>query len=194
MRYVGVMLVSALSCVISVSAQSIQSNTDHAVELMANTADSVLKANGIKIVKLDAAYAAPVRFKLLQKLLDLGYTVYDTTADVTDVTAMNIDPLLTYRFTAGGNNESIRSVMGTIGVSLTRTDGSIVATHVNRINIKQPVSAKSTDLDDGTWSMVAFASVDNGGRRISIKRILEPALIVTTAAVTIFLLFNVRSQ
>jgi hypothetical protein len=62
------------------------------------------------------------------------------------------------------------------------------------VNVSEPIKANAVDLDDGTWTMVSFASIENKGRRKSIKRILEPALIITTAAITIFLLFNVRSQ
>lgn len=190
----GIMMVSSLSFPVIAYAQTANTNTDHAVELIIANADSVLKANGVQAFKLDFTYAVTVRYKLLQRMVDLGYTVYNTPAETSAMISLHVDPLLTYRLVTSGNGQSIRTTNGTIGISLTRADGSIIATHVEHVNVSEPLKANAGDLDDGTWTMVSFASIENKGRRKSIKRILEPALIITTAAITIFLLFNVRSQ
>ncbi len=189
----GSLLLVLLSMTVGAKAQA-TSNTDHAVGLMVAAADSVLKANGVQGFKLDFAYATPVRLKIIQNLLDLGYRVYEMPTETAEITTLNIDPLMTYRYIKGGKNESTRSVIGTIGVTLTRRDGSVIATHVRRVDERQRVTARPGELDDSTWQMVSFASIDDSGRRRGIKRILEPALIATAAAVTIILLFNVRSQ
>ncbi len=175
-------------------AQTVTTNTDHAIRLIAAAADSVLKVNNVQGYRLNFGYAFPVRIKLVERLFFLGYRVYDTPTENAEITTLNVDALLTYRFIDGGKNESTRTVVGTIGITLTQSDGSITATHVSHINERQSVMAKPSDLNDGVWPMVAFASIDEGGRKRVIKRILEPALLVSTVAVTIFLLFNVRSQ
>ncbi len=190
----GGLILTVLLFVNSAKAQLVTTNSDHAVGLMVATADSVLKANGVQGFKLEFAYATPIRLKLIQGLLNAGYRVYDMPTETAEIITLTIDPLLTYRYMDGGKRESIRSIVGSIGITLSRNDGSVTTTHVNRINERHPVNSKSNDLDDGVWQMVSFASVDDGGRRSDLKRIMEPALIITTAAVTIFLLFNVRSQ
>jgi hypothetical protein len=192
--FLGIVMFSTLSFSVYVNAQVVNTNTDHAVTLLIATADSVLKANGVKAFKLDFAHAEPVRLMLLQKMVNLGYQVYNSPAESSAMTVLFVDPLLIYRLESRGKGQSIRTTTGTIGISLTRADGSVIATHVERVSETQPISANAGDLDDGTWTMVSFVSIENGGRRKSIKRIIEPALIITTAAVTIFLLFNVRSQ
>jgi len=192
--FLGCLMLTALIFVNSANAQLVTTNSDHAVGLMVATADSVMKANGVQGFRLDFAYATPIRLKLIQGLLNVGYRVYDVPTEAAEIITLNVDPLLTYRYMGGGKRESTRSIVGSIGITLTQNDGNISATHVSRINERHPVKAKPSDLDDGVWQMVAFASIDDGGRRSALKRIMEPALIITTAAVTIFLLFNVRSQ
>ncbi len=174
-------------------AQNDASNTDHAIQLIVATADSVLKANNVQGYRLNFAYDYPVRIKLVERLFFMGYKVYDNQAENPDIITINVDTRLTYRF-KGGRNESTRIVAGNIGITLTQSDGSIIATHLRQINESHVVTAKPVDLDDGIWPMVQFANIEDGGRKKGIKRIMEPALIVTSAAVTIFLLFNVRSQ
>jgi hypothetical protein len=190
--------VGLLLCLLSIAsgakAQTVATNADHAVERMAIVADFVLKSNGLVNIELDFMYAAPVRLKLIQKLLDMGFSVYDSSAAQPETSTLKVDPMLTYRYIGTSKGESIRQVIGTIGITLTRKDGSVVATHVEKISEMQTIKAKASDLDDGVWPMVAFASIENGGRQKNIKRLMEPALIVTAAAVTVFLLFNVRSQ
>jgi len=192
--FLGCLMLTALIFVNSANAQLVTTNSDHAVGLMVATADSVMKANGVQGFRLDFAYATPIRLKLIQGLLNVGYRVYDVPTEAAEIITLNVDPLLTYRYMGGGKRESTRSIVGSIGITLTQNDGNISATHVSRIYERHPVKAKPSDLDDGVWQMVAFASIDDGGRRSALKRIMEPALIITTAAVTIFLLFNVRSQ
>jgi hypothetical protein len=187
-------LLCLLSLASGARAQSVATNADHAVERMAAVADSVLKSNGLVNIELDFVYAAPVRLKLIQRLLDMGYRVYDSSVSQPEAPTVRVDPMLTYRYIGSSKGESIRHVNGTIGIALTRKDGSVVATHVEHVSEMQSIKAKASDLDDGVWPMVAFASIENGGRRKNIKRLMEPTLIVTAAAVTVFLLFNVRSQ
>lgn len=177
----------------SANAQGVTTNTDHAMRLIAAAADSVLKASNVQGYRLSFDYDYPVRIKLIERLFFMGHKVYENTTENTEIATLNVDARLTYRF-IGDKNESTRTVVGTIGITLTQSDGSITATYVRQIDERHPVMAKPGDLDDGVWPMVSFASIEYGGRRKVIKRILEPALIVTTAAVTIFLLFNVRSQ
>jgi len=192
--FLGGLLLTALTFANYAKAQIVTTNSDHAVGLMVATADSVLKANGVQGFKLDFAYATPVRLKLIQGLLDLGYRVFEMPTETAEITALSVDPLLTYRYIREGKKESTRSIVGSIGVTLTQRDGSVTATHVSRINERHLVMAKPGELDDGVWQMVSFASIDDGGRRSGLKRVMEPALIITAVAVTIFLLFNVRSQ
>lgn len=178
----------------SAKAQTVTTNTDHAIRLIAAAADSVLKANNVQGYRLNFAYDYPVRIKLVERLFFMGHRIYEIPTENAEITTLNVDARLTYRFIGGGKDESTRTAVGTIGITLTQVDGSITATHVRQINESHPVMAKPGELDDGVWPMVSFASIEDGGRKKRLKRILEPALIVTTAAVTIFLLFNVRTQ
>jgi hypothetical protein len=192
LRVTSVFIVLFLAATCS-NAQSV-TNTDHAVNVIVMSADSVLKSNGVQGFKLEFGHPTPIRIKLIKGLMDLGYRVYEMPTETTEITTLTVDPLLTYRYVNGGRSGSNRIVDGTIAVTLTRRDGSVVATNVDRIEIIEPVNSKPSDLEDGVWPMASFASIDDGGRRRSVKRILEPALIISTVAVTVFLLFNVRSQ
>lgn len=188
----GVLFIT-LGATFGVRAQ-VGSNTDHAIGLIVTTADSVLKSNGVQGFKLDFTSPVPVRLKLIQRLMDLGYRVYEMPTETAEITTLTVDPTITYRYVDGGRSGSSRRVDGTIGITLSRRDGSVTAAHSERIDDRHPVTARPSDLDDGSWPMAAFASIDDGGRRRGLKRLLEPALIVSAVAITVYLLFNVRSQ
>lgn len=174
--------------------QGAVSNTDHAVAMMVAEADSVLKANQTQGFRIGFSQPTSVRLKLIDALIALGYRIYEMPTETTEITTVTIDPALMYRFTSTGKSMGIRNVDGTIGITLTQRDGSVMATHLAEVRVSESVTSNAADLDDGLWPMVTFVNIEDSRRRRGIKRILEPALLISTVAVTVFLLFNVRSQ
>lgn len=179
---------------IPTQGQPVVSNTDHAISVIVQQVDSVLKANQVQGFKLSFSQPTPVRLKLIEALIARGYRVYEMPTEMAEITTLTIDPMLVYRYVGTGKGSGSRSAKGTVGITLTRIDGSVVDTQLSRIDVNDSVMVGSDALDDGLWPMVAFASIEGSGRRSRFKRVLEPAIIVTTVAVTVFLLFNVRSQ
>lgn len=188
------LLLTFMGSVIPAFGQSAVSNTDHALEIIVSRADSMLRANNIQGFRIDFSHPTAVRLKLIDALLERGYRIYEMPTETTEITTLSIDPMLVYRYAATSRSSGIRNVEGSVGITLIRRDGSVIGTHLAQIETSETVNVSAVALDDGLWPMAAFASIGQVGRKRTLKRILEPALLITTVGVTVFLLFNVRSQ
>lgn len=188
------LVITVMSTAFPVFGQTAVSNTDHAISIIVSKADSVLRANDTMGFRVGFSQPAAVRLKLIDALLEKGFRIYEMPTETTEITTVTIDPMLVYRYLGSGKSNGIRNAEGSVGITLTRRDGSVIATHLAQVQVSESVSFKADALDDGLWPMVAFASIEQGGRKRTFKRILEPALLISTVAVTVFLLFNVRSQ
>ena len=175
-------------------AQGARTNTDFALELIASKADSLLAANAQPSLTLVFEAPRPVRLRLVDDLIKRGYRVHDSIADSLPSIRLLVDPQIRFRYEKLDRKTALRGADGTISLELKRGDGQILAAQVLYVNFEERVTQRTDELDDGLWPMASFASIEKKTRKRGVERILEPSLIITAVSVTIFLLFNVRSQ
>lgn len=175
----------------SLQAQSVRSNAEILRGVMASAVDSVASGQKSARMYIDTALPAGVRAALQSDLIARGYHL--VAAADSSALRLRFEPMVRFRYERTSKRTGARTADGHISLTLVAGDESIVASKAVPVAHADVVGTDLTALDDATWSWAAFSEVEQG-RRGFFRRIAEPALIASVVTVTIFLLFNVRSQ
>jgi hypothetical protein len=175
-------------------AQSSDTNTRWMIKEMVYALDSILKADQVKNLIIEFNAPNEVNTLLKAELIRSGYILFDDPNDGTSVYKLKLMPNLVVLYNKTSRNEGLRAMKGSVSVQLTHPFGALVISDLLEINESQKIRGDITDFEDGLWTMSKFSDIKTSRRSESFKRILEPVLIITSIAVTVFLLFNVRTQ
>ncbi len=141
-------------------------------------------------VFLDMAVPAGVRSRIHAGLIAGGVRI---AADREGYHAIRIqwepDNLLTEQ----GNGVSRRVIRSELFFSWVDADREIQKTWQSSFVREDEIPAGLAAQVTGTWPPAAFQHTKQSGRRSFFRRIAEPAVITSAIAVTIYLLYNVRS-
>lgn len=142
----------------------------------------VLRINAPAHVHADVAAA----------LLARGHTVLASTESGHPALQIDISTQFTYFRIRKKTGE--RTLQGTLTYARVSPAGEIIFARNIPLDYQDRVQTYHEDLVRGDWSAAAFSRMDNRGRQRFLKRVAEPALISGVVALTVYLLFNVRSQ
>lgn len=175
----------------SAVAQNIPTNAEILQAAMAASVDSVAMGQKSQRIYIETSLPPDVRASLQSDLLERGYRL-SASAD-SSAWSLRFEPMVRFRYERTSKRAGARTADGHISMTLIAPDGNIMASKAVPVAYADVVGPDPDALDDGTWAWSAFSEVERG-RRGFFRKIAEPALIASAVSVTIYLLFNVRSQ
>lgn len=175
-------------------AQSKESNTRWIIQDVAIRIDSLLKKYDENRFYLEMNVPEPVLTQLKSELLQRKYILLDQQGDGIIGKKLKIEPNLFLSYKKMSKKEGQRLLKANISIQLINENGVIQLSEWIEYNNSQIIGTDFQSYEDNIWEMSRFKEIKAGKRSDHFKKVMEPTLIISTIAVTIFLLFNVRSQ
>jgi hypothetical protein len=175
-------------------AQLEVSNTRWVVREMVQQVDSILTTHNIKSFYIDIKAPESVVALIKAELLLKKYVLFDIQNDNTSIQKLSIEPILNVSYQKTSRKEALRTLKGNLSIQIVNSEGILEVSEVVGLFHTQKIRGDHRTFEDNMWEMSRFKEVINTRRSEQFKRVLEPALIISSIAVTVFLLFNVRTQ
>ena len=129
------------------------------------------------------------KFKTVQLLLKKNKSVHETKKNTAVLKLM----LLTNNSYKKLNKKfGLRSIKGYLTASVIDTNGAIEGEERYKINYTDTIPNKIYKTLTGSWNQTVFETKPQKSRFWN--RVIQPALLLSSVGVTIFLLFNVRGK
>jgi hypothetical protein len=114
----------------------------------------------------------------------------------------NFDDVYLFRVQVTSQNQLIRLnkhdysrvIKGDIGITITNNDGLIIDSVTFNINEVDTILSKHIDDVQSDWGPSQFSEITSRRFYARIQRFIEPVLITSAVATTVYLLYNIRSQ
>jgi uncharacterized phage protein gp47/JayE len=91
-------------------------------------------------------------------------------------------------------NHFTRELNGAVGITITNVDGLIIDSMTFNINASDTISRNHVNAVQTEWSPSKFSEISSRRFYARIQRFVEPVLITSAVATTVYLLYNIRSQ
>ena len=175
-------------------AQSIETNTRWVIREVVPQIDSLLQNKQSRVFHLEMNAPELVLSLLKSELIRRGYSLIDDPSRDLMVKKLKIDPVLFLSFQKSSKKEGIRVLSANLSIQLSDQKGVIEFSEWIEHSASQSITNKYHSYEDDIWEMSRFKEVKTGKKSDQFRRVMEPVLIITTIAITVFLLFNVRTQ
>jgi len=142
-------------------------------------------------IMLQAELPSPLKARLLSGLIGSGRQI---SIDEGEGQRIRLEWTTSNRLERIDRHTARRKLDGTIAVYLISGDQTVLGTEVIPFYYEDNVDADGAEALAGNWTAERFRVVDMDKRPGLWRRIAEPAVVIAATGVTVFLLYNVRSQ
>ncbi len=175
-------------------AQSMETNTRWVIREVMPQIDSLLQIKQAKVFHLEMNAPELVLSLLKSELIQRGYSLIDDPSPELMAKKLTIDPVLFLSFQKRSKNEAIRELRANLSIQLSDPKGVIEFSEWIEHSASQVIVNNYQSYQDDLWEMSRFKEVKSRKKSDQFRRVMEPVLILSTIAITVFLLFNVRTQ
>ncbi|MCA1802396.1 MAG: hypothetical protein LC662_08055 [Rhodothermaceae bacterium] len=140
---------------------------------------------------LQAELPSPLKARLVSRLINSGRQI---SIDEGDGERIRMEWTTSNRLERIDGNTARRKLEGSVSVYLISGDQTVLGTEVIPFNYEDSVDAADAESLAGNWTAERFRLVEMEKRPGLWRRIAEPAVVIVATGVTVFLLYNVRSQ
>lgn len=148
------------------------------------------EAAGDRII-LQAELPSPLKARLVSRLINSGRQI---SIDEGDGERIRMEWTTSNRLERIDRHTARRKLEGSVSVYLIAGDQTVLGTEVIPFNYEDSVDAAGAETLAGNWTAERFRVVGMEKRTALWRRIAEPAVVIAATGVTVFLLYNVRSQ
>jgi hypothetical protein len=187
--------ITALLLVICIPA-SVQAQTLTNGQILADigasslTGSDLWAAAGDRVI-LQAELPSPLKARLVSRLINSGRQI---SIDDGDGERIRMEWTTSNRLERIDRHTAGRVLEGSVSLYLISGDQTVLATEVVPFHYEDTVDADGAEMLAGNWTAERFRVVKMEKRPGLWRRIAEPAVVIAATGVTVFLLYNVRSQ
>lgn len=142
-------------------------------------------------IKVQAELPSPLKARLVARLINSGRQI---SIDEGDGERIRMEWTTSNSLERIDRHTARRKLEGSVSLYLISGDQTVLGTEVIPFNYEDTVDADGAEMLAGNWTAERFRAVGMEKRPGLWRRIAEPAVVIAATGVTVFLLYNVRSQ